>query len=914
MSRRFAIPFTVACLQAHAIALAQTVVRLGSEFQINTRTVDVQRTTVNRSVDFESNGDFVMVWSGSSQDGDGGGVFGQRFTSAGARVGSEFQVSSYTVGGQTYPAVALDADGDFVVAWWSSGQDGSSFGVFARRFTSSGSAQGSDFQVNTFTSGIQFYPAVAREAGGDFVVVWASLGQDGSSFGVFARRFTSSGSAQGSELQVNTHTASSQFFPAVDLDQDGDFVVAWGTDGQDGDNYGVFGQRFDSLGARQGAELQVNAFVTSTQSRPAVGLDADGDFVVAWESNGQDGDGNGVFARRFASSGAPLGAETQINTYATGEQAAASLAVDAGGDFVVAWHSYQDGAGSGVFARHFRSSGVQTTEEIQVNTTTAGNQRFPTVRSAADGDFGVVWTSDPQDGSFDGVFGQRYAAPALLDIDGNGELGPLTDGLLLLRFLFGFTGTTLTASAVGPGCTRCDAAAILPYLPMTQAPARLGAEFQVNTVTLDYQRTRVNRSVDFETNGDFVVVWNSGTQDGSLDGVFGQRFASSGARLGSEFQVTSYTQGSQYYAAVALDADGDFVVAWTSTGQDGDADGVFARRFDSSGSALGGELQVNTFTSGRQNYPVIARDADGDFVVAWASEFQDGYSSGVFARRFSSSGSAQGGELQVNSHTAGDQFGPAVDLDQDGDFVVTWASAGQDGDGDGVFGQRFDSLGARQGFEFQVNIHFTNGQYAAAVGLDADGDFVVVWSSRYQDGDDSGVFARRFDRTGAPLGAEMQINVYVTGDQFDPSVGVDADGHFVVAWISYAQDGDDDGVFARHFRSSGAPTSVDLPVNTATAGNQRFAAVRSDAGRDFAIVWSSYPQDGSGDGVFGQRFEVPPLFDIDGDGQLSALTDGLLVLRFLFGFTGTTLTAGAVGPGCTRCDAAAILPYLQSLS
>ena len=54
--------------------------------------------------------------------------------------------------------------------------------------------------------------------------------------------------------------------------------------------------------------------------------------------------------------------------------------------------------------------------------------------------------------------------------------------------------------------------------------------------------------------------------------------------------------------------------------------------------------------------------------------------------------------------------------------------------------------------------------------------------------------------------------------------------------------------------------------------------------------------------------------DVDGNGTTEPLTDGLLVLRFLFGFTGATLTTGAVGAGCTRCDAAAIVAYLQSLS
>jgi hypothetical protein len=51
-----------------------------------------------------------------------------------------------------------------------------------------------------------------------------------------------------------------------------------------------------------------------------------------------------------------------------------------------------------------------------------------------------------------------------LDIDGNNDLDPLTDGLLCLRYLFGFTGTVLTSGAVGPGCSRCSAAQIVPHL------------------------------------------------------------------------------------------------------------------------------------------------------------------------------------------------------------------------------------------------------------------------------------------------------------------------------------------------------------------------------------------------------------------------------------------------------------------
>jgi hypothetical protein len=246
---------------------------------------------------------------------------------------------------------------------------------------------------------------------------------------------------------------------------------------------------------------------------------------------------------------------------------------------------------------------------------------------------------------------------------------------------------------------------------------------------------------------------------------------------------------------------------------------------------------------------------------------------------------------------------PRLDLDENGDFVVTWVSQYQDGNDWGVFGQRFNSLGVRQGPEFQINVFFTGTQLSQAIGLDADGDFVVTWNSQ------GNVVARRFDSTGAPQGNEMPVNVSNGGES---SISLDRNGDFIVTWQSL--DGSESGVFARHFTSSGVATTAEIQVNTTVLENQYSAGVRSAPDGDFVIAWSSYGQDGSHRGVFAQRFDVVALLDIDGDGQLTALTDGLLALRFLFGFTGTSLTTGAVGAGCTRCDSATILPYLQSLT
>jgi hypothetical protein len=146
-------------------------------------------------------------------------------------------------------------------------------------------------------------------------------------------------------------------------------------------------------------------------------------------------------------------------------------------------------------------------------------------------------------------------------------------------------------------------------------------------------------------------------------------------------------------------------------------------------------------------------------------------------------------------------------------------------------------------------------------------------------------------------------------------VAADSDGAFVVVWRSTAQDGSYAGVFSRSFDAAGAALGVELQVNTFTDNNQFAPAVSLDAGGRFVVAWESFHQDRSDAGIFAQRLAPVAVLDIDGSGSIAPLTGGLLVLRFLFGFTGPTLVSGAVDlAGCTRCDAGAIAAYLETLN
>jgi hypothetical protein len=387
---------------------------VGSEFQINTYTPSHQETgyhVTGQFVGADASGNFVVVWESSGQDGSGRGVFGQRYDSEGQRLGSEFRVNSFTRDYQEYPSVAVAPDGHFVVVWTSVFQDGNTQGVFGQRYDSAGVAQGEEFQINSFTIGAQTYPSVASDASGNFVVVWDSNGQDGSGKGIFGQRYDSAGVPLGSEFRVNSYTTNAQSMPFVALDAGGNFVVAWHSYFQDGSYLGIFGQRYDAGGVPQGNEFRINSYTASNQTRPSVTSDASGNFVVVWDSYGQDGDGFGIFGQRYDSAGLPVGSEFRINSHTTNWQNRPSVTSDVSGNFVVVWQNYFGQPRGGIMGQRYDSGGVAQGDAFRVHSfrpSRGSQQRTPFVEATSINGFVVAWTSYGQDGSGFGMFGRRF--------------------------------------------------------------------------------------------------------------------------------------------------------------------------------------------------------------------------------------------------------------------------------------------------------------------------------------------------------------------------------------------------------------------------------------------------------------------------------------------------------------------------
>ncbi len=382
---------------------------LGGETLINTNTGDIQsiNPNVSQAIAADANGNYIVVWVSNAQDSDLYGVYAQRFNADGVPQGLEFQVNTTATDNQINPTVAMDAAGNFVVTWASNLQDGSGYGVYAQRFDASGVAQGGEVLVNTTTANSQTTPSIAMAANGSFAITWTSGGQDpdGSS-GIYAQRFDASGVAQGSEFRVNTYTTGVQQLTSIDMDAAGNFVVIWASDLQDGSGYGVYGQRYDANGVAQGGEFQVNTTTADSQLYHDVAMLEDGRFVVAFQS--RSGGTYEVYLQRYAADGTAIGGEIRANTTTvSGNQPIPSLTADDDGNITVVWNNSGDGSGAGVYGQRLDWAGNLIGSEFLVNSTTTGNQVYAEVVAQAGGRFVVAWGGEGV-GDTSGVFMQRY--------------------------------------------------------------------------------------------------------------------------------------------------------------------------------------------------------------------------------------------------------------------------------------------------------------------------------------------------------------------------------------------------------------------------------------------------------------------------------------------------------------------------
>ena len=389
----------------------------------------------------------------------------------------------------------------------------------------------------------------------------------------------------------------------------------------------------------------------------------------------------------------PEGGEYSIAGPQAGDQVNADVSLGPDGGYLVWEDNVTDGSGQGISMRQIDSSLSGAFSVSRVNVQGAGDQQKPRVATLTGGGAVFVWQGGSQTAQ------QIYA-----------------------RFRSS-SNTWVTAQdvLVNPSTTT-------NYNHLDPAVATL-------------------------KNGSVVIVYSCFDEDGSMQGVFGQRFSSSGTKLGGEFQVNVTTNLNQRTPAVAGLSDGSFVTVWVSETQVTPLSydvSLSARRYDANGQAMSGEFKVNTGTNVCAN-PSIAASPNGGFAVAWGekdtSVLQNGWD--TFARVFSNNG--LGGSVQrLNTMQYNDQYAPKIAV-LGNDYLTVWTSVGQDGSREGVYGQFIRADGSLTGGEFRVNTTVVSRQIFPAVASDGESRLLAVWSSFVGGGNSVDLIAQRYVVDSQPL-------------------------------------------------------------------------------------------------------------------------------------------------------------------
>ena len=476
---------------------------------------------------------------------------------------------------------------------------------------------------------------------------------------------------------------------SVAVDHDGDFVVVWTTQELDGDSGGVYFRLFDRNNVPLTDVLQANTTVRGDQCNAVVAMDADGEFVIVWESVEivEDQFGNpipndngyhDIYMRRYDATGRPMtDAEELVNrdtTEQVNDQHSPAVAMDNKGNFVVVWAtSGQDFSYfNDIHGKIYNNRGQAVVDEFRMNTvnwpgTVSGQQGsyevHPTVALSEQGVFMVTWNQvvDQDDGlTVDvGIVGR------LFDLTGT----PLQNGV-------NNTTNEFQVNVSDPDFTSDD------EVREHWVPDHLSALEGVQPTA--YRQTARNAQITVDDAGNFYVVWES-YQDNDIDddppyigdldfeipdivdsyGIYARKFAVDGTPssdfdynvnlVRTVYPLDPHFSGDQMNPSVAVDSDGDLWFVWDGQGAEPDA--------DFSGSYV--------------------LDSDYDESAVWIRQFHAGLdSAAILPTRVSV-------QTRVNRTELSDQETPCIAVEPDGDRIVVWAGNGVD-DFHGIFARRYD--------------------------------------------------------------------------------------------------------------------------------------------------------------------------------------------------------------------------------
>jgi hypothetical protein len=361
-------------------------------------------------------------------------------------------------------------------------------------------------------------------------------------------------------------------------------------------------------------------------------------------------------------------------------------------------------------------------------------------------------------------------------------------------------------------------------------------------------------SVALDGVGNLTALWTTigGTSSGFSERAWTRRFSAAGAPLGAAVPLEAPRFRSDAGTVVA-NQRGDVLMTWSRSPVSGSG---------SSGTSLRRTSPVQrTLTLSLKAASNVAVDGDGNFVVVWNASTPDGFR--VFGQRYNYNGTKRGPEFNAATSKTGSHISPSVAMNPaTGEFVIVWEVRDADGNGLGVYGQRFGFTTGRQGSEFPIFVPPASERpgslqlFAAQVARAGDGKFVVIWRSPNPDGLYLDILGQRYGNDGAPLGARLVIYHDFQLPDSRPQIAMSLAGDFVVTW-------DDQGTSPQWFRlfhRDGTPAGPVIS-QPGLGGAPYYGTGRVAYGWNgtFVYGWTNYNDEGDvGNTISFQRFSGSP--------------------------------------------------------
>ncbi len=396
----------------------------------------------------------------------------------------------------------------------------------------------------------------------------------------------------GIEFPITGTLPGDQVHPALAITTNGGFLV-WEDNVTDGNGLGISALRLDSSFSRVLSPFRVNQVGAGNQERPQCALLSNGGAAFVWQG-GEVGFQH-IYARFLSASNLWVTGDVLVSADKTKHQINPAIATLANGNVVVVYSSFNQANSNSlqdVYAQVMSPTGQKIGGEFMVNSFVPFNQRSATVAALKDGGFAVAWVSEQQ-------------------------IGGAVDNLNP-AFLY---STSNSLPSVNIFLRRYNAAG-----------APLGYETLVDS---GGENPCGSPSIAAGADGGFLVAWNqkdmASTSQNSWD-IWARAYLANGA-AGATRVVNTTLYGDQYIPRVAS-LGNDYLIVWTSLGQDGSREGVYGQFVRSDGSPSGGEFRVNTTTLSQQLDPVVTSDGYGEFLAVFTSFTGLAGSFDLFAQRY----------------------------------------------------------------------------------------------------------------------------------------------------------------------------------------------------------------------------------------------------------------------------------------